>query len=152
FYAQNKAHQDARASYYGGFNSLPQVYVGGFWVNGQLETGIKDEVQFQRGEEAPIQINVSHSVEGNTIGVTGSITGDDGLPNGYRLYVAAVEKHVTRTREYFSDTVKSQPYYNETEFHDLFRSFASPSNGVEVVLNPGGTQNFNYTVTVPGGS
>lgn len=146
FYAMNKPHQDARATYYGGFNSLPKVFVDGREVSGTNEADVRSEVNFQKGEESPIQITVTQSFEGGALRANVSVTGPEGLADGYRIYVAALEKLVKREKSYFTDTSKSQPYYNETEFHDLFRTFASPANGETITFGAGKTKTYTYTI------
>ena len=146
FYAMNKPHQDARAAYYGGFNALPQVFVDGRSVSGTNEAEVRSEVNFQKGEESPILITVTQSFEGGALKANVSVTADEALSDGYRLYVVAAEKLVERTREYFTDTAKSLGYYNETIFHDLFRTFATPAAGETISLTAGQTKNFSYTV------
>lgn len=144
FYAQNKPHQDARETYYGGFNALPQVFVDGISVAGTNEAEVRGEVSGQQSSKSPVQVKVTQTMEGGSIKVEVTVEGADNLVSGNRLYAVAVEKYVERTREYFTDTAKSRSYYNETEFHDLFRTFASPVNGEE--LSGDATQMFSYTV------
>lgn len=146
FYAQNKPEQDARERYYGGFNALPQMFVDGIGVAGTNEAEVRGEANNQLGEESPIKLTVTQTIEGGAIKANIRLEGADKLPNGYRLYAVAVEKFVQRTREYFTDTAKSIQYYNETEFHDLFRKFATPSGGVTV--GPAATQTFDYTIAL----
>ena len=146
FYAMNKPHQDARAAYYGGFNALPQVLVDGRSVSGTNEADVRSEVNFQKGEESPILITVTQTFEGGALKANVSVTADEALSDGYRLYVVAAEKLVERTREYFTDTAKSLSYYNETIFHDLFRTFATPATGETITLSAGQTKNFSYTI------
>lgn len=146
FYAMNKSHQDARAAYYGGFNALPQVFVDGRSVAATNEADVRSEVSFQKGEESPILITVTQSFEGGGLKANVSVTADEALADGYRLYVVAAEKLVERTKEYFTDTAKSQSYYNETIFHDLFRTFATPAAGETITLTAGQTKNFSYTI------
>ncbi len=144
FYAQNKEEQDARESSYGGFNALPQVFVDGISVAGTNEAEVRGESNNQLNQESPVKITVTQTIEGGAIKANIQLEGADNLPNGYRLYAVAVEKFVRRTKEYFTDTAESIQYYNETEFHDLFRKFATPSGGVEV--GSSATQSFDYTV------
>ena len=151
FYAMNKSHNDARAAFYGGFNSLPRVFVGGVSTSGTDESIVRSETVEQLSQSSPIRITASQVPEGSGQKVTVAVTGSEGLGSGYRLFAAIVESLVVKTPAYFTDTVRSQPYYNETEFHDLFRTFASPPSGEEIALNPGQSKSFTYTYT-PGPS
>lgn len=152
FYAANKPHNEGRAKYYNNgalFNALPQVFVDGGSSVGTNEATVRADINDALSQEAPIGITVTHTkVEGgNTVNVRVSIESEDGLPNGYRLYAIAVEGMVHRSKEYFTQVAKSQPYYDETEFRDLFRTFVSPAEGVEVDL-AGGDKNYDYTYTI----
>lgn len=146
FYAMNKPDQDARESYYGGFNGLPQVFVNGIFTSGTNEADVRAETNAQLSSGAPVEVKVTQSRESGSIKANVSVTGD--LPNGNRLYVAAVEKYVFRPETYFRDEARSAPYVGETEFHDLFRSFVTPSGGVELNVSPGNPQSFDYTIPI----
>lgn len=150
FYAANKPENDARSEYYqnGGFNALPQVFVDGAASVGTNEATVRADVTSALSEEAPIGITVTHTRVENTVSVRVSVESEDGLPNGYRLYAVAVEGMVHRSTEYFTQVHKSSPYYNETEFRDLFRTFVSPVGGVEVEIGSNETKNYDYTYTV----
>ncbi|MCB0713149.1 MAG: Omp28-related outer membrane protein [Ignavibacteriae bacterium] len=147
FYQQNKPHNDARDAYYGKFNALPQVFVDGFGLGtgSTNEATIRSDVNSQLNEPSPIALTLTHVNDGGTYRVGVTANSNEGLGDGYRLYVAAVEGLVERPESYFS---KSQPYYKETAFHDLFRTFVSPVEGVTVKLNPKQSQTFNYTYTL----
>lgn len=152
FFAANKPHNEARESYYqnGGFNSLPQVFVDGVASVGTNEATVRADVNTALSEESPISITVTQTRNetNDTMKVRVTIQSEDGLPNGYRLYAVAVEGMVHRPVEYFTEVHKSQPYYNETEFRDLFRTFASPAEGVEVVINGNETKTYDYSYAV----
>ncbi|MGE3802414.1 MAG: Omp28-related outer membrane protein [Candidatus Kapaibacterium sp.] len=145
FYQQNKPHNDTRAAYYGGFNALPQVFVDGLSSGATNEATVRGDVNSQLDEPSPVALTLTHVNDGGTyrVGVTANST--EGLGDGYKLYVIAVEGLVERPESYFS---KSQPYYKETAFHDLFRTFVSPVEGVTLKLNPKQSQTFNYTYTL----
>ncbi len=145
FYHQNKPHNDARASYYGGFSGLPQVFVDGVLTAGTNQAAVRSDVNSQLNESSPVTLTLTHTGEGGEYAVGVTANASEGLGNGYRLYVVAVESLVERPESYFA---QSQPYIGETEFHDLFRTFVSPSDGVELTLNPNQPKTFNYTYTV----
>lgn len=148
FYAANKPHNDARDDYYGPFGALPQVFVNGRPSVGTNEATVRADVNAELSEESPIRITVTHERVGNTVNVRVSVETEEGLPNGYRLFAVAVEGMVHRPREYFVEVVKSQPYYEETEFRDLFRTFVTSPNGVEVTIGSDETKHYNYTYTI----
>ena len=145
FYHQNKTHNDAREDYYGGFNALPQVYVDGLNTNATGEAAMRSDINTQLATPSPVSLVVTQTGTGATRQVSITANTVDGLQDGYRLYVAAVEVLVERPASYFEN---SKPYYDETAFHDLFRTFASPAEGVVITLNPKQSKTFNYTYTV----
>ena len=145
FYADNKPHNDARANYYGGFNGLPQVLVNGVATEATNEPAVRSDFASAAAEEAPLRLNVIQTNEGPTFSVNVEVETEDALPNGYRLYVVAVEGVVERTAKYFTDTAKSVPYIGETIFHDLFRTFTSPTGGVELIVNGAGKTSFDWS-------
>ena len=147
FYAQNKPHQDARRGYYesvigGSINSLPRVYIDGEPVatnKSEMTTSTASQVTV----ESPIKLTVTQAIEGGAIKADVKLEGADNLLSGNRLYVVAVEKLVVREAAFFS---AATPYYDETEFHDLFRTFASAPEGVEVGSKA--TEEFSYSITL----
>ncbi len=145
FYAANKPHNDARANYYGGFNGLPQVFVNGLPTEATNEPAVRSDFASAAAVDAPLRLNVTQTNEGSGFAVKVEVETQGALPNGYRLYAVAVEGVVERTAKYFTDTAKSIPYIGETVFHDLFRTFASPTNGVELIVNGAGKKSFDWS-------
>ena len=151
FYALNKADNDARASFFGGFNSLPQVYIDGFSGAPTNEAAVRSDVSSRLTEPTSLSVVAEQVDFEGKKRVTITASSPEGLGSGYKLFAVVVEALVHRSEEYFKDTARSQPYYGETEFHDLFRSFVSPSGGVDVSLNRGEPMEFTFDYT-PGES
>lgn len=147
FYEANKPHNEARSTYYDDLNALPQVFIGGVPTSGTNESSVRGEVASQLTLGSPVDnISVTQVIDGGQETVKIEVTVGEGLPADYRLYAAVVEAFIEKTPAYFVDTVRSQPYEGQTQFHNVFRTFLTPAGGVEAELNAG-VHTFDYTFT-----
>ena len=148
FYALNKEDPDEREKFYtegGQFDGLPQIFIGGIFVSGTNEGQMRAEVASQLAQESPLKMTLMQEQSETATTVTITVSSTVGVPNGQRIFAAVVEGFVKREESFFRD-YGTQSYNRQTEFHNLFREFASPREGEEISVGPGGSQQFMYTV------
>lgn len=141
WYEANKPHNTGRAKYYGEFG-LPYGRVDGA-INASVtsEGDVFDKVEDQMGQQSPIKLEVTQTRDGNQFNIAVKATaGSQGLANGYKIHVVAVEAHIHDER------FQGGKWNNEKDFEDVMRTLVTGTDGQEFTVDADAqkTLNFNY--------
>lgn len=149
FYEANKTESDARRTFYE-VVGIPVVRVDGSLAPPATdEQEVRNRVEQQLATESPIRLEVTQMpVENGEIRVDVKATaGPEGLPAGYRLRVASVERFI------HDPTYANKPTYNgEVNLYDVFRDLVPGPGGDEIVLGNNEVKTFSYRFPLVAGA
>lgn len=143
FYEANKPENEGRKAYYS-WAAMPAVRVDGTTsITGTNKTELETIVADAMAVTAPLQLTVAHNgIEAGAYRVTvTAVAGPDGIPEGTKLRVVAVESLV------HDPLYANSPYNGETDVRDIMRQFLTGVGGVDISLGPDETKVFTYTYT-----
>lgn len=136
FYQANTADNSARVNFYPDLFGTPTVYLNGEKADGGSTLISQGMLENALDQTSPLQVTVEETDNGSSRDVEVNVISADAPPSGnLRLFVMVVEKLVEQTTG-----------NGESEHHNVFRRFLSPSDGVAISpAAAGGSVNATYS-------